>query len=326
MTLRVSIINGAAVIVAIGLALAAVSYQVPPAGPSAAPTPTASVTIVTLPGGRRALRDATGTLVELRPYRRILSASMLTDCLLHELAEPQRIVGVTTYYREQSPWAYQLTDKPALAGIGDLETVLALHPDLVLTNSVGDAARIARLRERGIAVFDLGEMHGVTSLLADIHLVAHLLGHPERGARFATAWQRRFEAVDAALGNRTRRRAMFLTVYAGRIFGGTRGTSYGDVLAAAGLDDVAAADYSGWPQYSSEDLLRLDPDLIVTKAGTPGELCRMPGLDRMKACRTPGAFIEVDGGVIEDAGPAMLDAAEQIFAAAYPVSPPRPGT
>lgn len=318
MSARVAIANTAGVIVAVGLALAAAAYRTPAPRTEAAPTPDAPVEIVSLSDGRRALRDATGTLVELRPYQHIMSASILTDRLLHELAEPQRVVGVTTFNRAGSPWAYQQADKPALAGLDDLEAVLALRPDLVVTNGIGDTARIARLRERGIAVFDLGEMRGAASLIGDIHAVAYLLGHPERGVRYATAWQRRFDAVDAALGDRPRRRAMFLTAYAGRIFGGTRGTSYGDVLAAAGVVDAAAADYTGWPQYSSEELLRIDPDLIVTKARTPGELCRMPGLERLKACRTPGAFIEVDGDLIEDAGPAMLDAAEAIFAAAYP--------
>lgn len=318
MSPRVTIANTAGVIAAVGLAIAVAAYRDPSQPTRAAPAPDPTVDIVSLPDGRRALRDATGALVELRPYHRIVSASILADRVLHELAEPQRVVAVTTYSRAGSPWAYQQADKPALAGLGDLEAVLALRPDLVVTNGIGDTGRIARLRERGIAVFDLGEMRGAASLLRDIHIVAHLLGHPERGVRYATAWQRRFDAVDAALGNRPRRRAMFLTAYAGRIFGGTRGTSYADVLAAAGLVDAAAAEYTGWPQYSSEELLRIDPDLIVTKTGTPGELCRIPGLERLKACRTPGAFIEVDGDLIEDAGPAMLDAAEEIFAAAYP--------
>ena len=317
---RLALINAAGVAAALGLAVVVAARGAPPAivmQPAAA----ASLELVALPGGGRGLRDATDHVVELRAYRRILAASTLADRLLHELAEPDRVVGVTAYGRAESPWAYQQTDKPALSGVDDVEAVLSLSPDLVILNSVGQTSKVARLRERGIEVFDLGEMRGADMLVRDIHIVATLLGHPERGQRLATAWQRRFAAVDAALGGRARKRAVYLSTYGGKVFGGTRGSSYGDILAAAGVVDVAAADYQGWPQYDAEQLLRLDPDLVITKPGMGAELCRIPGLERLRGCRAPGGFVEIEGAVLDDPGLAMLDAAEQIFAVAYPDTP-----
>lgn len=319
---RLSLINAAGVAAALGLALIAAGRGAPPAvAMRLAATP--SLALVELPGGRHGLGDATGHVVELKPYRRLLAASTVADRLLHELAEPDRIVGVTAYGRAQSPWAYQLADKPALAGVDDVETVLSLAPDLVVMNSYGQNAKVTRLRERGIEVFDLGEMRGAAMLVRDIHVVAALLGHPERGQRLAAAWQRRFAAVDDALGARPRKRAIYVSTYGGKMFGGTRGSSYGEILVAAGMVDVAATDYEGWPQYDSEQLLRLDPDLVVTKPGMGAELCRNPGLDRLRSCRAPGGFVEVEGAVLDDPGLPMLDAAEQIFAAAYPDPSPR---
>jgi len=317
-TSRVGIANSAGVIVAVTLSLVAASYRAPATSLVAAPALTPSIEVIEMPGGRRGLRDATGQLVELETYRRVVAGSLVADRLLHELAEPDRVVGVSAYGRAQSPWAYQQADKPVLASTDDVEAVLSLAPDLVLLNSFGDSAKVARLRERGIAVFDLGEMGGVDTLVRDIHVVAQLLGHPERGERLATAWRRRFAAVAGALHGRARKRAVLLTTYGGKVFGGTRGSSYGDVLEAAGLVDVAAASYHGWPQYSAEELLRLDPDLVVTKYGMGQQLCRIGGLEQLKACRSAGGFVEIDGAVLDDPGLAMLDAAEQIFAIAYP--------
>jgi iron complex transport system substrate-binding protein len=312
-------INAGAAVVAIALAVVAGSWG---ASPRAVPTPppaTAPLDLVDLPGGERGLRDATGEIVALRPYRRILAASTIADRLVLELVEPDRVVGVTAYGRSQSPWAYQQADKPAIAGADDLEAALALKPDLVLLNSFGETAKVTRLRERGVAVFDLGEMRGAATLVRNIHVVAHLAGHPERGARFAATWRRRFDAVDATLGDRPRRRAMYVSTYGGKMFGGARNTSYGDVLVAAGLIDAAtAAGYDGFPQLTSEQLLQLDPDVIVTKPDMGAELCRIAGLDRLKACRSPAGFVEVDGALLDDPGVFMLDAAELVFAAAYP--------
>jgi iron complex transport system substrate-binding protein len=312
-------LNAAGIAAALGVALAAASYGAHPSQ-VAAPDQAAAVAPLALPGGGRGLRDATGELIELRPYRRILAASTVADRLLHELAEPERIAAVTAFGRAESPWAYQQSDKPALTGIDDLEAVLALAPDLVVLNSFGAASgKAVRLRERGIAVFDLGEMRGADMVVRDIHVVATLLGHPERGQRLAASWQRRLGAIAAALGSRPRRRAVYVATYGGKLFGGTRDSSYGDVLTAAGLiDAAAAAGYRGWPQYGSEQLLALDPDLIVTKPGMPGEVCQIPGLDQLRPCRAPGGFAEIEAAVLDDPGLPMLDAAEALAAAAYP--------
>lgn len=314
---RLALVNALGVAAALGLALVATRGTRPeiPVAPAAA---MASLDVVELPGGRRGLRDATGYVVELKPYRRLLAASTVADCLLRELAEPDRVAGVTAYGRAQSPWAYQQADKPVLSGVEDVEAVLSLSPDLVLLNSHGQISKVTRLRERGVEVFDLGEMRGADMLVRDIHVVAALLGHPERGDRLATGWRRRFAAVAGSLGGRARRRALYLSTYGGKVFGGTRGSSYGDILAAAGLVDAAADAYEGWPQYSAEQLLRLDPDLVVTKPGMGAELCRIPGLGQLRVCQTASGFAEVDGVLLDDPGLPMLDAAEHVFAAAYP--------
>jgi iron complex transport system substrate-binding protein len=315
---RLALINALGVAAALGLALVAAAHGTRPEIPVAPAAAMASLDVIELPGGRRGLRDATGYVVELRPYRRLLAASTVADRLLGELAEPDRVVGVTAYGRAQSPWGYQQADKPVLSGADDVEAVLSLSPDLVILNGYGQVSKVTRLRERGVEVFDLGEMRGADMLVRDIHVVAALLGHPERGDRLAPGWRRRFAAVAGTLGSRARRRALYLSTYGGKVFGGTRGSSYGDILVAAGLDDAAADAYEGWPQYSAEQLLRLDPDLVVTKPGMSAELCRIPGLEQLRVCQTPTGFAEVDGILLDDPGLPMLDAAEQVFAAAYP--------
>jgi ABC-type Fe3+-hydroxamate transport system substrate-binding protein len=101
------------------------------------------------------------------------------------------------------------------------------------------------------------------------------------------------------------------------MYGGTRGSSYYDVLTYAGLIDVAAKDFQGWPSYSPELLLTLDPEIIVTHTGMRSLLCDRVELGRLRACRPQGDVIEVDGALMSDAGLGMLDAAEVIHHAAY---------
>ena len=98
---------------------------------------------------------------------------------------------------------------------------------------------------------------------------------------------------------------------------GAVGTSYHDIMAAAGLVDVAAERYRDWPAYSAEQVLELDPEIIVTRAGVAAGICKYPGMDHIDPCRGKGRIIELPGELLDEPGLAMLEAAEELFVLAY---------
>jgi iron complex transport system substrate-binding protein len=200
-----------------------------------------------------------------------------------------------------------------------VEPILALKPDLVITHNYdGDQRRISRLREAGIMVFDCGPMLGWSTLEPNLRSLGALLMMPERASREITHLQRRLSAVAAGLEPGDRRRGIYVAVYGGRLYGGARGTSFHDVLTFAGLVDVAAeAGLSGWPQYDPEQLLTLDPPIVITRPGMAEALRKVPGLDRLGALASPQTAIEIDGALLEDPGYGMLPAAEAIHHAVY---------
>jgi iron complex transport system substrate-binding protein len=252
-------------------------------------------------------------------YRRILSASTVADSLLLALAEPDRILAFTKYSATESPQAYRFAGKPRFAGIADVETALALEPDLVLTNSFGAPERLAQLRDAGLTVFDMGEMRGLSSLLPNIETVGILVGRPEEGARLARRFAARMRALAHDVPDAKRPSGIYLSVFGDSLFGGTTGTSFHDVLTAAGIRDAATGRYEGWPRYTAEGLLGLDPELIVTQTGMRAAICAYPGLEQLRACRPgEGRIVEVDGVLIGDPSLAMLDAAEAVFEQVHP--------
>jgi iron complex transport system substrate-binding protein len=265
----------------------------------------------------QSILDATGHAVSLRRYRRIVSTNLVTDRLLLELAEPDRILAFSRAAAERPQDGYRYQGKPAVNGFGPVEALIALQPDLVLTNSFGTAGRAAKLRSAGIEVFDLGELRGVRSLVAVAETLGALLGHSQRGRDFAQSFVQRMDNVAAGLAGRPRKTALFLSTVGNQVQGGTSGTALHDVLTAGGLVDVAAAAYRGWPAYSAEQLLALAPDLIVTKQGMSASVCAFPGADHLPVCHAPGRIIELPAELLDEPGPAMLEAAEAIFRRVY---------
>ena len=277
----------------------------------------ATRTRVPLAGGGFGVADASGYLVPLRDYRRIVSTNLVTDRLLVELCEPTRILAISTAAAARKRDGYRYRGMATIDGFGAPEAMVALRPDLVLTNSFGTPGSAARLRGAGIEVFDLGELHGESSLGTIVASLGLLLGDELRAQRLWHGFASRMRALPARLGARPPKRALFLSTLGPDLQGGTTGTSYHDIMTAAGLADAAAGSYRDWPAYAPEQVLALAPEIIVTRAGFAAGICAFPGMDHVGPCQEPGRIIELDGELLDEPGLAMLEAAEELFSVVY---------
>jgi len=89
------------------------------------------------------------------------------------------------------------------------------------------------------------------------------------------------------------------------------------MLHAAGLIDVAAEQYRDWPHFDPEQVLAMDPDLIVTTEPSQPQLCRTAGLATLKACTLSGGIVVLPDGLIGNLALSMLDAAEELRRRVY---------
>jgi iron complex transport system substrate-binding protein len=272
------------------------------------------------------IADASGTCIAVGPYRRIASCSAVADAILPDLVEIGRVVATTRFYFENSPLGFRWTDRAHLDGPQQLEQLLTLQPDMVLVSEgARESHALQRLRERGIRVFDLGPMLGQAMVERNMLALAKLFGVAGRGEQLALDFRTRLARVAVNIPLGQRKRAVFVDLYDTQLYGGTLGSSYHDVLSHAGLIDIAANRHvavpslggqRAWPHYRPEDLLLLDPDVIVTTTGKTQPLCNLPGLSRLRACST-AKVIELPVALIGDAGPGMLHAAEELHRRVY---------
>lgn len=281
------------------------------------PRRVASLDWVELGAGERGLRDASAKVIRLRDFRCIVSGSIVADALLFELASPERICAYSIYSENSPLGAHHYDGKPRLQPLEDLEGLLALKPDLLLLNSHGDPAKIARLERAGLPVFNLGQMDGVASYVENAAIVGALLGQEARGRGYAKRYIRRLQAVAPARSESSKKTALYVAIYGGKMFGGARHTSYHDVLTNAGLIDIAAKDYQGWPQYDAERILEMDPQVLVTIAGMKEALCRPGNLAPIRACRGESGVVELPRDLIGNPGAGMLPAAEALHDFVY---------
>jgi len=116
-----------------------------------------------------------------------------------------------------------------------------------------------------------------------------------------------------------RRSALFLDSYDTQLWGGTCGSSYHDVIIAAGLLDVAPCDpssWQSWPRFSAEEVASMHPSVIVTSGGKAAQLRAIPTL--ANTVLLDAQVVEIEDILLRDPGPAMLHAAEELRARVYP--------
>lgn len=258
-----------------------------------------------------AVIDATGATVPRGDYRRIASLGLIPDHLLLELVDPRRVVAWSGYSTGRDE--RRIGDGRRLAGTPSAETLFALEPDLVLLSGApGDAGLVARLRERGIAVFDAGPAYGFASLAPDLRAMGALVGHPAEAAAWAQRLAARIDRL-ARTAPAPRFGALALSTFADQLYLGTRAadgraSSYHDVLEAGGLRDLAAGHFADpWPQIGSELLLELAPAIVVTRRGQAERLRRHPAIRRLDP-----RIIELDPRLWDHPGPPLVTAAEEL--------------
>ncbi len=267
-------------------------------------------------GSAKTVTDSTGTEIAARDYVRIVSTSTIADQVLVEIIDPSRLLAVSghTLRTRRSP---VYADKIGVERARDIETIIELRPDIVFINSFVDRRHVERFKDAGLNVFDLGEMRGLRTLPTNIRQVASVVGAPERGEAIARRLLDELQSVASDIPARDRRRGLYVGIHGDRLYGGTRGTSFHDVLTAGGLIDVAAeAGFQNWPAYTNEQLLGLDPPWLITNPGTEEALCQHPGLEAMSACRS-GRVRSIETALLTDPGLGMVDAARAVREAVY---------
>jgi iron complex transport system substrate-binding protein len=322
------LVNFGAILLALGLALIAFAGEQHGKQRATAPLQTSSERDLQwgpLPGGGQGVLDSSGYAIPAGGYQRVASATIVADALLLEFASPNQIAAFTHYSKDNTLFAYRYDGRPQIDALHDMERLLALQPDLLLVSSLAAGPRLERLRESGLALFVTGEMRGVDNYLHNARAVATLLGRAQAGELYVRTFRRRLESIARNLPAAARKTALQLVYYGKQIFGSGRHTSYFDVLTYAGLIDLGAQHFEGWPSLSMDQVLAIDPQVLITRDGMGAALCAQPTLSALKACQpSNGQIVELPDALLNDPGAMMLPSAELIHSAVYGTEPPAP--
>ncbi|HEY1544938.1 MAG TPA: cobalamin-binding protein [Xanthobacteraceae bacterium] len=254
------------------------------------------------------------------PPQRIVCLTEETVETLYLLGEEARIVGVSGYAVRP---ARVRREKPRVSAFisADIDKILALAPDLVLTFSDLQADIVAALIRRGVAVHAFNQ-RSLAGILAMIRTVGALVGAVAKGEALAASFEQRLAGVRTRAAQLARRPRIYFEEWDDPMISGIGWVS--ELVATAGGSDVfveLSSRQSAKDRIVSPDaVIAAAPDIIVGswcgKKFVPARVASRPGFADIPAVRR-GFMREIKSTLILQPGPAALtdglDALEKII-------------
>ena len=234
--------------------------------------------------------DDFGDSVEIAPAARIASLSPTTTELLFAIGAGARVVGRTSY----DEWPAEAKRVPDLGpGIRpNVEAILAAKPDLVVLYAANDnrdaarALRAAGLRTIGLKVDRIADFKRATALLGAV------AGDSAGAQAVVDSVQRTLDRVHAATADLHHPRVAWQLWDTPLLVLGS-GSYQHELIEIAGAENVYADDTKPNTQTSLEDLIRRDPDVILTDSSRASAIRRSSRWRGVRAVRE-GHVLAVD--------------------------------
>jgi iron complex transport system substrate-binding protein len=188
--------------------------------------------------------------------RRIMSLKLCTDALLMDLVPPERIASISYLSREQA--ALRLWPQAARIPVNrnSIEEVLAVHPDLILTDAYQSPAMRSLLNKSGARVVEVPDADNFADIRRVTRLVADAVDGRPRAEQLIAQMDHTLAHLDRTKATRTIRVAGW---GAGGFVPG-QNTLFNAVLEAAGGTNIAGPQ-GGY--FDIERLIAARPDVLA---------------------------------------------------------------
>ena len=267
------------------------------------------------------LDDVGRSVIMNGPPKRIVALAPSNTEILFALGAEDRIVAVDQW-SDHPPAA---KTKPRISPFSpSLEQIVKLRPDLILA-AHGSAEPVLPLDRQGVKVLVLAP-RTLEDVYRNILLIGRIVEEEGRAKRLVDAMRRRVAAVLAKVRGAPRPK-VFVELDASdpiRPFTAGPGSFVDLVVQLAGGVNVAASSRTAWPQFSLEELLRADPDMIIladelvtVNPQTPQTVARRPGWSLLRAVDR-GAMYSINAELISRPGPRIVEGLELMARRLHP--------
>ena len=269
------------------------------------------------PAFARTITDELGRKVNVpdHPRRLICLAPSVVDDV-YALGAGADVIAVSDY--TSYPPAARSRPSVGLPLNPSIETIVSLHPDLVLGS--GDSAfsdTILSLNRLGIPIFMVGP-HGVEGIYRSLESLGRVLNRDAAAKEVVAGLRKREAAVRARVAGKPAVN-LLLPIWYDPIMTIGKSAYITEMIAIAGGRSVTADIAQEWPQVSLEAILARAPQALLLVRGSAMSLAAIqdrPGWRDLPAIRNHRIYYV--GGQIEYPSPVAFDALEELAKELHP--------
>lgn len=281
----------------------------------------AQATPTVAPPAATVVDDAQRT-VEIRGVpERIISLAPSNTEVLFALGLGDKVVGVTDLcdYPEEA----QEIEKVGFVEI-NLEKIVDLEPDLVLY--IGGTAQLEKtqtMEDLGLTVLVLAPSD-IEGIFADIELVGRTTGTEDEAADLVSELRARMDEVLSRVAQAKRQPLVFYELDAtdpARPWTAGPGSFIDALITMAGGVNLGASAEMEWAQFSTEEVIAQDPEIIILGDANYGVTAESveerPGWGVITAVKA-GAIYPIDDTLVSRPGPRIVDGLEELARIIHP--------
>ncbi|MDE5411998.1 ABC transporter substrate-binding protein [Alkalihalobacterium chitinilyticum] len=270
------------------------------------------------------ITDATGSeiVIEEEPQTLISLVPSNTE-IVYALEAFDRVVAVT----DNDDFPEEVKDIDTIGGMEfNVEKIIAANPDLVLANEMNNAEGLDQIRNAGVQVLVVNNASSFAQLYDSIEMVGNAVGKLEEANNVITSMQDRINEIQTKASEieEADQATVWVEIWpAPDMYTTGKGTFMHEMLEMINATN-AAGDQEGWPMFTEEDAVVLNPDVIIT---TYGHVEGMENAVEDVLARTAWTEVEavknervynIEANIVERPGPRLIEGVEKLAKLIYP--------
>lgn len=232
--------------------------------------------------------------LEAEPMRIVSIAPSVTE-MIYAIGAQDKLVGRTDYC--DYPQEVKEIESIGTLRTPDIEKIVSLQPDLVITSTHFDDENGAKLEEAGIPVIGLYEEFDMNGVYTQFGTLGIALNKQEAATKVVEDMKARISEVQAKVEGLEAPSVYYVVGY-GEYgdYSAPENTFVGQMIKLSGGKNIVPASDS-W-SYSLEALLEADPDIILVRNGEKDGFMATEGYNHLTAVKE-GHVYEIDGNLLE---------------------------
>jgi iron complex transport system substrate-binding protein len=271
------------------------------------------------------LKDGSGEEVTIKSEpKKIVSLIPSNTEIAYELGLGEKIVGVSDF----DNYPEDVKNKEKIGGLEfNVEKVISLQPDLVLAHSSNASSSkdgLQQLKDAGITVLVVHDAKTFEDVYKSIELIGKATGTTKKAEEIIENMKTKFADIQEkakAIKEEEKVTVWVEVSPAPELYTAGKGTFIHDMLEMISAKN-AAGDQEGWPMFTEEKAVALNPDVIVTTYGyyvqnAAEQVIARPAWKDVPAVKNKRVY-DVHSDLVTRPGPRLVEGVEELAKVIYP--------